>query len=352
MKKILKNIGRIFIVLEKKNENDIRQSVLLVDGSFILPNNLALIIKGVKEKFKNANIAVLTFREKEGFIRDNFHDIEVIVPGKGIVRKYQLAIKLFSLLKRKYAFIVLSSLDISLVLVTTFFAKQPVFLHNRWFEWYRIRRRAFLDILLGTKSADKNRRKVNRGFQDALKSFGRIFIILSQFDEEDTKHSVLVVDDGRGEIGYISTAVRKAMVNFINPDISVLTFIDRKHYFIGLSPQIKIFTVKNQDTKYGLSMQMYGMRQSKFFNIVLTNLDITPIFISLLFMKGKVFLYNRWHEWWGLGIRSLYGYIKGVLTFIYSTIIFIYLLIISGYILLRMGTRSLWISLTSPRESI
>jgi len=346
VKKILNSVGKFFIVLTKTNEQEIRQTVLLVDGSFILPNNFTLIIKGVREKFKNANITVLTFREKEGFIKDNFQDIEVITSGNGVIRKYQLAIKLFSLLRRKYAFIVLSSLDVSLLLVTMLFARQAVFLHNRWFEWYRIRYRTFLDVFLRTKSVDKNHRKINHGFSDRLKSLGRFFIILSQVQEENISQSVLVIDDGQGEIGYISTAVRKALVNFINPNMSVLTFIGRKHYFTGLFPGIKVFTVKDSNTEYGLAMQMYRMRKSMFSHIVLTNLDILPIFVSFLFMHGNTLLYNKWHEWWSLFFRSLYGYIKGVFVFIYSVFIFIYLLIVSGYILLRIGVRSLWIGLT------
>ena len=352
MGKILKNIGRIFIVLNKLNEKDVRQSVLLVDGNFILPNNFALIIKGVKEKFKNANITVLTFKEKEGFIKDNFQDIEVIAPEDGLIKKYQLAIKLFSLLRRKYAFIVLSSLDISLLLVAMLFAKQPVFLHSRWFEWYKIRYMTFLDILLRTKSADKNRRKVSNSLSDRLKSLGRFFIILSQIQEEDISQSVLVIDDGQGEIGYISTAVRKALINFINPDISVLTSIERKHYFTGLSSGIKIYTVKNPDTEYGLAIQMYRMRKPRFYSVVLTNLDIPPILVCFLFMHGNALLYNKWHEWWGLSFRSTYGYIKGIFGFICSVFIFIYLLIVSGYILLRIGVRSLWIGLMSQKESV
>lgn len=352
MKKILKNIGSIFIVLSQKQEKDMRQTVLLVDGSFILPNNFALIIKNVKERFKNASITVLTFKDKENFIKDNFRDVEVITPGGSITKRHQLAVKLFLLLRRKYAFIVVSSLDISLILVTMFFSRQPVFLYNRWFEWYRIRCRTVLDTLLGVKSEDKNRRRINRGFMDKLKSLGRFFIVLSQFDEDDIKQPLLIVDDGHGEIGYISTAVRKAKANFINPDISVITFPNRKHYFMEMVPQGNIVTVKYPDRRFSLAMQMYRMRKSVFSRIILTSLDIMPILVSFSFMHSEVFLYNKWHEWWNLAFRSPYGYIKGIFSLVYNFFIFIYLLIVSGYILLKIGMRSLWMNLTSPRENI
>ena len=336
MKEILKKIGRIFIVLDQKEERDIRQGVLLVDGSSILHNNFALIIKGVKKKFKNADLSVLTFKDKEGFLRENFPDVEIIIPeDRGVIGRYRLAIKLFSLLRRKYSFIVLSSLDISLVFVSIFFNRQPVFLHNRWFEWYRVRCRTFLDMLLRAKSADNNRRRINRGMQDVIKSMGRSFIILSNLYEGDISTRILVADDGRGELGYITTAVKKAKANFINPYISVITFPGREHYFTGIIPEERVFAAKDPENKFSLAMQIYRMRNNGFSRIVLTNLDISPILAASLFISADILLYNKWHEWWRLSFRTIYGYIKAMLGFLRTMVIFVYLLITCGFVFLR-----------------
>lgn len=336
MKKILNNLGKVFVVLDQKQERDIRQGVLLVDGSSMLHNKLALIIKGVKEKFKNANLSVLTFKDKEVFLRENFPDIEIIIPkDKGIINKYRLALKLFSLLKREYSFIILSSLDISLVFVSMVFGRQPVFLYNRWFEWYRVRCRTLLDILLMAKSVDKNRRKINRGIQDMIRSMGRSFIILSNLYEEEIKTHVLVADDGRGELGYITTAVKKAKANFINPDMSVITFPGREHYFTGIIPAERVFAAKDPERKFSLAIQICRMRRAGFSRIVLTSLDIAPILASFLFIKADVLLYNKWHEWWRLGFRTIYGYIKAMLDFLCAVVIVMYLLITCGFILLK-----------------
>ena len=59
MKANLKKVGRFFVSLKEKSECQICQRVLLVDGSFILPNNFALIIRSVKNKFKNAKLPYL-----------------------------------------------------------------------------------------------------------------------------------------------------------------------------------------------------------------------------------------------------------------------------------------------------
>jgi|GEM_PF-2589878 len=336
MNKALGRIGKFFVVLGQRQTKDMRQDILLVDGSSILHNNFALIIKGVKEKFKNASLSVLTFRDKENFLKENFPDIEIIVPeNRGVINKYCLAVKLFLLLKRNYSFIILSSLDISLVFVSMVFNRRPVIIYNRWFEWYRIRYRTFLDILLRVKNADKNRRVINRSIQDTVKSIGRSFVILSNLYDEDINTPVLVVDDGRGELGYITTAVRKAKATFINPDIKVITFADRKHYFTELVSSGSILTVKDPDMKFSLAIQIYRGRKIRFSRVILTSLDIAPIIISFFFIKADLFLYNKWHEWWRLSFRTAHGYIKMALDLLRATGIFMYLLIVCGAVLLR-----------------
>ena len=116
MKKIRKKFGKFFIALSQKDEKDMRQSILLIDDSFILPNNFVLIIKNVKEKFKNAKLVVLTFYNRKEFIKNNFPDAEIIIPsGRIMPNRHQRAIQLFLLLRRNFNFIILSSLVVKAV---------------------------------------------------------------------------------------------------------------------------------------------------------------------------------------------------------------------------------------------
>lgn len=347
MKKLLKKIGKFFIALSQKEERDIRQPILLVEGSFILPNNFALIIKGVKKKFKNANLVVLTFKDKKEFIRDNFPDVEIIVPESKIqIKRYQLAIQLFFLLRKNFNFIILSSLDISLVLISLLFAKCPVFLHNRWGEWYRIRQRTLLDVLRRVRSTDKNRRR-NNGIKDILKTFGRIFVILSDMNAEDIKYNILIEDNGYTEIGHVLTAVRRTEEIFINPDITLLTIAERKQHFINSFPQMKLVALGENSNRNSLADQMYRMRKDKCNYVVLTTLDIAPILISFVFFRAEVLLYNRWHQWWSLDFKNIWVYFKGVLSFVVMIPVLIYLLITASLILLRTGFRLGLINLKS-----
>ena len=336
MKKLLKKIGRIFVVLSRKYEKDLRQSILLVDGGFILPNNFALIIKGVRKRFTNANLTVLTFQDKKEFVKDNFPDVEVIVPGDRVkLKRYQLATQLLFLLRRGFDFVILSSLDISVASISLIFAGCPIFLHNRWMGWFRIRQRTLSDILRGVRGTDRNRRRRNNGIKDVIKSAGRIFVILRDIKEEDINNRILIVDNGYTGIGHVLTAVKRAEEIFINPDITVLTFAQRKQDFINNFPNLKIAEIKESKNRYRLAKQMYRLRKHKFNCVILTTLDISPIVVSFLFIRRRVLLYNRWHQWWSLDFGNMGGYFKRVLALLVMIPVFIYLLIAAGLILFR-----------------
>ncbi len=338
MKNLLKKIGKVFVVLDRKDEKDIRHSLLLVDGDSILPNNFALILNGVKNRFKNARITVLTFENKELFIKDNFPGVEVIIPKKN-TRKFRLALEMLSLLRRRFDFIIVSSLSVSPVIAGLMFGKCPIFLHNKWFEWYRIRYRTFLDLIRGVKSADKNRRKRNNGIKDILKNTGRFFIILSEVREDYIKSRVLIEDNGYTDIGHTVTAIKQAKEIFVNPDITLLTYDERVQHFNSAFPQIRFVTAGKYGNRFRFIVEMYKMRRQRFSHVVLTTLDIPNILLSLLFMRAEVALYNKWHQWWILDFRGIGGYLKVILKILIMIPMLIYLLSAAGFILLRTKLR-------------
>lgn len=340
MRRLLNKIGKIFIELNQKCEDDIRQSVLIVEGSLLLPNNFALIIKGAKKKFVNAKIVVLTFKDKAGFIKDNFPDVVTVVPEDSLKpKKYQLAIKLFYLLRNRFDFIVLSSLDISLILVISLFARCPIYLHNRWMEWYRVRKTTLADLFRKPNKADKNRRRVDRTLKDVLKSLGRFFVIICDFKEEDIGCRILIEDNGYTEVGHVLTAVRRAQELFINPDITILTFARRKQDFTYNFSDKKLVIIGENSHRYSLAMHMLKMHGQKIDYVILTALDTSTIIISCLFFKAKILLYNRWHQWWSLRFRNLFGYLKWVLVITAMIPVYLYLLVMSGIILARTAFR-------------
>lgn len=346
MNEFIKKIAKLFIILSQKQQSDIRQSVLLVDGSFILPNNFILILTGVKEKFKNTKIKVLTFEDKKEFLQESFPDIEVIIPDPKIrVKRLRFYIQLLKLLHNNFNFIVLTSLDIIPVAACLFLSSSVTFLHNKWLEWYQLRFRNVVDILQGTKSADRNRKKKNSGIKDILKSFGRNFVILQGIDKAKIKTNILITDNGYTPLDHITTAVRCLEETFINPNITILTFMGRKDNFNNIFPSLKIISAANLINSRRLAWQMYCLRKHRFDYIVLTTLDILPITSALGFSAAKVLLYNKWHQWWSLEFKSIKEYLKELIKLIMSIPVVIYLSIICGIILLRTFFRSRFINL-------
>jgi hypothetical protein len=210
-------------------------------------------------------------------------------------------------------------------------------------EWYRIRQRTISDVLAGRKSGDSNRRKTNKGIKEILRALGRIFVILPVISEKEINSSILIVDNGYTDIGHVLRAVKRSAEDFPNPDITLLTFASREHYFKGLFPEMSIVTV-GQSWKYGLAGKMYALRRLRFTYVVLTTLDVSPVTTALLFMRTQVFLYNKWYQWWSLSLRNPLGYIKGVLRLLKSVPLFLYLLVTATIILLKTGFRLAFVS--------
>ena len=279
---------------------------------------------------------MLTFQDKKECLKDNFPDAEIIIlDDKAVVGRHELSAQLLRLVfKRRFDFVVLSSLDILTLAASLFLSRCPIFLYNRWFEWYQIRLRTLRDIMRGVKSADKNRRKINRSLKDIVKSLGRISVVLIEVSGKSMECPILIEDNGYTDIAHVLTAVRRAREIFSNPDITILTFEARKHYFEDAFTQVKkIVIVGPTVSRYGLAAEMLRIRKDKFKYIVLTTLDVSPIIIAFSFFKAKILLYNKWHQWWGLRIKNGWDYLKNVLAFIVSIPILIYLIISATFIL-------------------
>jgi hypothetical protein len=347
---ILKKMGKFFVLMNQESAADIRQSVLLVDGNFILPNNFTLILRGVKEKFKNAKIEILTSEDKTEFLRDNFPEVGIVNPRAGIKNKrLGFNLQLLKLVSRNFDYIVLSSLDIIPVSVCLLLGRSRVFLHNKWLEWYRLRLRTIGDILNRRSSSDKNHRNKNSGIKDVIRSIGRKFVILQDIAEADTKSRILIVDNGYTAIDYILTAVKKTGEIFVEPDVTVLTFADRRHYFINGFTHTEIAAIRHSPKRSVLASvrQMWFLRKRKFEYIILTALDALPAAVALGSNAKKLLLYNRWHQWWSIKFKNPGECLKDAIGMIFAIPVTAYLLIAAGLILLRTFIRGKLLNLKS-----
>jgi hypothetical protein len=156
MKKILKKIGRAFVILTHEEDEVLMRSVLVVDDGYSSYEHLHSTLTQAQQRIPGSNISILTFDDRRRFLHENFPDVEVIHPDRRIrPKKYQLAIQMFKLRKRGYDFIVLMSLDITPIAVALLFTGSHLFLYNRWNEWYLLRFRNIWEFIIAKKGADK-----------------------------------------------------------------------------------------------------------------------------------------------------------------------------------------------------
>jgi hypothetical protein len=196
----------------------------------------------------------------------------------------------------------------------------------------------------GSRSADHNNRRPGESLKKLIKSFGRAFIILDDFEEDKVISSLLIIDNGYTDSGHVLMAVRKAESLFVNPSVTILTFASRKHHFEATFPQVRIETIASDRGKYALAWRMIDLRKEKFSDIILTTLDITPVAVSLLSLGSRFFLYNQWHEWWSLRFKGVRDYANTVFRLLRLVPFSVYLAFSSGSILLLSCLRRIILS--------
>jgi hypothetical protein len=168
LKKLLKKFGRVFIILIQEDNKVLKRTVLIVDNGYSSYEQLCSVVLETQRRMPGSDISVLTFEHRRRFLHENFPEVEVIHPERRIKpKKYQLAIQMFRLRKNNYNFVVLMSLDVTPIAVALLFMKGPLFLYNRWNEWYLLRFRNLWEFVTAKRSADraKSQQRKNTSIQ-------------------------------------------------------------------------------------------------------------------------------------------------------------------------------------------
>jgi len=172
-----------------------------------------------------------------------------------------------------------------------------------------------------------------------LKRLGRGLVNLVLTNEDilmEVDGDILIIDNGYASLQQIEQVIAKIVGKIRNGKISILTFGHRKEFLTRQFPQIKLYFPKGAIIKkYIIANQMLRMSNNRYSFIVLLSLDITPIIVSLLFMKGRVLLYNRFQQWWTLSMRNPAEILFGIPKMLLNILIFNYLLVVVTHIFLR-----------------
>ncbi len=126
----------------------LNKQVLIVDNDEISKEHLNSTLDKTKWSFENNHIALLTFEHRKKYIEEKFKCIEMIYPPeKFCIKRYKIAFQLLKERKRNLDFIILTSLDITPMIVALFFTRANVCLFNRWNQWWSIRQRTTVDLI-------------------------------------------------------------------------------------------------------------------------------------------------------------------------------------------------------------
>lgn len=332
IKKQMKRMGKAIIDLKQHNEAIIKQSALVVDNGYCWIGQLASGVAAFKEYFPKADLSVLTSFERKASLEKEFSGLGFISPSERLwPRRYRIVLQMLMLRKKKYDFVVLTSLDMTPLIAALFFFDAKVVLYNQWGQWWSLRFRRISETFKSTY----DRRRAGFSVKGLLKKIGLFFIIVQRKDEDLFRHSVLVVDNGYTSFDHLLSVIGRTKECLSGARISILGSEERKRLKDKYSDIEIIYPRKVLFKKYLVARNMFRLRKNKYDYIILLSLDITPIIVSMLFMKGRVILFNRWQQWWSFKPRSIGGYLKVIPLFILNIIIFIYLLISVSWIFLR-----------------
>lgn len=328
----IKKMGKYFIDLKQEDENIIKQSVLMIDSVTAWTGYLTSGAEKIKGYFPNAEFSILTSKQRQDAIQEDLPAFDyIITPQRSKQKQSQSALQMLKLQKREYNFIVLFSLDIAVIIVALFFFRAKVLLYNRWGQIWSLRLRHINEIFKPTYI----KKKARFGLNNILRRIGLFFVLVQREDEKALRHSILIVDNGYALFEQLECAIRKLKESLPHARISVLALRQRSE-FKGNLPGIDIvYTGGCVIKRYRLARHMIRLRKNKYDYIILLSLDITPVIVSILFVKGKALLYNQWHQWWSLNPKSLQRYLLSIPEFVYNVFIFIYLLVSVFWISLK-----------------
>ena len=342
LKKIIKKVGKRLFILKQVNERIIDQSVLIIDNGYSWLGQLGSAIESIKNYFPRSQISVLTFKHRKCDLEKDFPALNYIIPSARLRSKgYRIVLQMLKMRKMEFDFIVLVSIDISLVIIALMFIKSKVALYNQWGQWWLLQLRNIKEIFKVTYI----KKKVRFNFKNLLKRIGLFFILLQRKDEEALKHRILVIDNGYARSVQIDCVVQRIKESLPRSRISVLTLEQRKE-LRDKFPDLKFIKPdKSMIATFRTTQHIFRLRRNRYDCIVLLSLDITLIMASILSMNSKVILYNQWHQWWSLKPKSINSYLVIIPQFIFNLIIFGYLLISVSWIFLKRSFNNFKFSL-------
>lgn len=315
MRKI-KKIGKLFISLKQGNEDIIKQRILVVDNGYCLIEQIKFAVDRIRSCFPECEIWLFAMPKRK-------HLIEMFgLDTVKYITEYRISLQMFRMRNNGFDWIVLLSLDILPIAVSALFMKAKVLIYNRWAQWWDLRFKTLREIIFPKNEYAKNK---ERDLASLINRIGLRFIRLHRRDEEMLSIAILIIDNDNESSGQIIQTVYKTKKLMPSARIVVageMKRIELKERF----PDIEFRELARTSARYFFALHLVMFQNRNYDYIMLLSLDELPIISAALFMRTKIILYNRWHQWWTLKPRTLRDFIIPLLTVIISPIIFVYLL--------------------------
>jgi len=172
--------------------------------------------------------------------------------------------------------------------------------------------------------------------KERIKKVGRNFVRLNQIEAPHLSDKVLIVDNGYVSYRHLELAIENILMGVDRRNVSVITFEYRRDFIVNRFGDINIIMPQRRRIRrYEIAHLMFNCRKMHFKQVVILSLDITPIVVSLFFMKCNLILYNRWNQWWQLKLINLKDVSFIIFRFFMNIFIFVYLFAIVSLIFIR-----------------
>lgn len=333
IKTTIKKLGKFFIELKQEDEKIVGQSILVVDNGYGWIGHLESAIEKARNSFPKSDISVLTLSRRKPNLQEEFPGIKFILPSWWLRPvRYQIALQMLMMRKKKYDLIFLFSLDISpLVASLLFLRSRKIILYNQWGQRWSLRLRNCSEAFKVTYV----KKKARAGLKGMIKRAGLFLVLLQREDEKAFSRKILIIDNGYALFGQIAYPIQRIKECLPLTKISILTFEQRKD-LKNAFPEIDFINPgKCRIKKYAIARHMLRLRNDRYDYVILLSLDITPIIASVLFMNSRVILCNQWNQWWSIKPKPMRGYLMAVPQFLLNIIIFIYLMVSVSWVFLK-----------------
>jgi len=136
-----------FIYLSCADDDLLEQNILVIDNGYDGFGQIDERISNINEIFPNVKLHLLTFPYRKNHFIYKFPFIKVDTAAKSLIKRYQLALSMWNIRKQRFNYIILPSLDVSLIIASFFMKKDKLLLYNKWYQWWLIKFRSPIEII-------------------------------------------------------------------------------------------------------------------------------------------------------------------------------------------------------------